>query len=372
VPTEPQVVDLLHLLLCHAGTVVSRDRIIEEVWGGRIVSESAISARIAAVRKAVGDDGERQAVIRTLPRRGLMLVAEVEVNDMALAPAASSQVEGRPAIQRIRFARTDDDRALAYAVVGEGPPVLRMAPVMIIELEAEWHLPPERRLIDALSARHRLLRFDYIGSGRSDRSRVETDFAVHAAHARTVALAAGFERFAIFSESGGVLPAVHLAARYPEMVDRLAIVGGYVEGRLIRPGAEAVDPLRAMITQDWEQPHNAFAMALLMSYFPEGPLEAVQDYVRLMQGAASVSAEIKIRDVINTTSIASLLDQVCCPTLIIHGRHDGVHPLSEAQKLAARIPDAELVVLETANHIPLPGNTIWEEYVRTLLDFFDP
>lgn len=62
-------------------------------------------------------------------------------------------------------------------------------------------------------------------------------------------------------------------------------------------------------------------------------------------------------------SVVPLLDQVRCPTLIIHGRHDGLHRLSEAQKPAARNPGAEPVVLETAKHIPLPGNVVWDEFV---------
>ncbi|WP_319546406.1 transcriptional regulator [Ruegeria conchae] len=71
VAVEPQVFDLLHLLIRNAGQLVSRDEIIDVVWDGRIVSDSAISARIAAMRKAVGDDGRSQTIIQTVARRGL-------------------------------------------------------------------------------------------------------------------------------------------------------------------------------------------------------------------------------------------------------------------------------------------------------------
>jgi len=80
IPIEPKAFDLLHLLLSNAGTVVSRDQLVDVVWNGRIVSEAAISARIAAARRAVGDDGKAQKVIRTVARRGLMLVADVSLN----------------------------------------------------------------------------------------------------------------------------------------------------------------------------------------------------------------------------------------------------------------------------------------------------
>ena len=67
---EPQVFDLLVYLIENRDRVVSKDGIIASVWGGRIVSESTLTSRIAAVRKSVGDSGEQQALIRTEPRRG--------------------------------------------------------------------------------------------------------------------------------------------------------------------------------------------------------------------------------------------------------------------------------------------------------------
>ena len=81
VPIEPQVFDLLRLLIENRDRIVSKDEIIDTVWGGRIVSEATLSSRINAVRRAVGDDGTRQDVVRTLPRRGFRFVQLVEVRD---------------------------------------------------------------------------------------------------------------------------------------------------------------------------------------------------------------------------------------------------------------------------------------------------
>jgi DNA-binding winged helix-turn-helix (wHTH) protein len=77
IAVEPQVFDILEYLVRHRGRVVSRDDLIASVWGGRIVSESALSTRINAVRSAIGDDGESQRLIRTLPRKGFRFVGEV-------------------------------------------------------------------------------------------------------------------------------------------------------------------------------------------------------------------------------------------------------------------------------------------------------
>jgi len=77
VPVEPQVFDLLAHLIEHRDRVVSRDELIASIWGGRIVSESALSSRINAARSAVGDSGNEQRLIRTLPRKGFRFVGEV-------------------------------------------------------------------------------------------------------------------------------------------------------------------------------------------------------------------------------------------------------------------------------------------------------
>ena len=77
-PIEPQVFDLLHHLIRERERVVSTDELIDAVWGGRIVSDSAVSARISAARSAIGDDGKRQQWIRTVQRRGFRFVGPVE------------------------------------------------------------------------------------------------------------------------------------------------------------------------------------------------------------------------------------------------------------------------------------------------------
>jgi TolB-like protein/DNA-binding winged helix-turn-helix (wHTH) protein len=77
VATEPQVFDLLVYLIRNRDRVVSKDDLIAAIWGGRVVSESTLTSRINAARKAVGDSGDRQGLIRTVARKGFRFVAEV-------------------------------------------------------------------------------------------------------------------------------------------------------------------------------------------------------------------------------------------------------------------------------------------------------
>jgi TolB-like protein len=87
VALEPQVFDLLVYLVRNRGRVVSKDDLIDGVWGGRIVSESALTSRLNAARRAVDDSGAEQRVIRTVPRRGVRFIGEVIEDDEATARA---------------------------------------------------------------------------------------------------------------------------------------------------------------------------------------------------------------------------------------------------------------------------------------------
>jgi DNA-binding winged helix-turn-helix (wHTH) protein/alpha-beta hydrolase superfamily lysophospholipase len=365
VPLEPQVFDLLRLLVENADRLVTKDEIIDTVWQGRIVSDSAISARIASARKAVGCDGKTQSVIATVARRGLKLVAQVKTNGAPLA----SDPAARRAPPRIRYTATPEGHSLAYALSGAGLPVMRSNPVIASDLEREWHVDGIWQGLEAISGQNTLLRFDTLGVGCSGREGGTKDPAAQAEHMRMVADAAGLERFAIYSESGGCKRAITFAARYPDRVSRLAMIGGYVDGPMRRATSPKTEPIRSLIESGWDDVRGGMASAYLLSYFPDGPLESVRDMVAMMQQSTPKAFALANRDAINTASIAHLLPQVQCPTLVIHARDDAVHPLSEARKMAAGIAGAELVVLEGANHMPLPGTAVFQPYLDALLPF---
>jgi TolB-like protein len=107
VPVEPQVFDLIHLLVESAGRLVTREELIERIWDGRIVSEAAIDSRIKSARKALGDDGAAQRLIRTLRKQGLRFMGEVTASSPAqpkpAEPLAPPTLTAPPSIAVLPF-----------------------------------------------------------------------------------------------------------------------------------------------------------------------------------------------------------------------------------------------------------------------------
>ena len=361
VPVEPKVFDLLRLMVENAGELITRDRLIKEIWHGRIVSDAAISACVAAARRAVGDTGQEQAIIRTVARRGFTCSAEVQI----VSKKPLRHTAPPPSIQ---FTRTHDGKALAYAVAGAGPPLLYTT-FGGTSIEAQWSSPFFRPLFDAICAQNKLLRFDSIGTGQSDLDMASAGIEAEALNMLSAADAAGLERFALFCQAGSALSGVYLAAHYPERVTAMVLNGGYAEGRNLRADTTGTQAMFGMISEAWDKPESSFLLAYALLYFPEGPLDLAKDIVEIMHKSCPEENMLRMRQAFNDASVLDVLPKVQCPTLIVHAREDPIHPLTEARKLAAGITNSELVVLNSANHVPMPGSADWQAFLKVTLGF---
>jgi DNA-binding winged helix-turn-helix (wHTH) protein len=165
----PQVFDLLVYLIGNRDRVVSKDDLLDAVWDGRIVSESALTSRINAVRHAIGDTGADQILIKTIARKGFRFIGEVEEVKKALSQASVGGVEVAAGglRQEIHFCTASDGVRIAYAAVGKGPPLVKAAN-WLNHLEYDWQSPIWSHMLRAFAARYRLIRYDERGNGLSD------------------------------------------------------------------------------------------------------------------------------------------------------------------------------------------------------------
>lgn len=382
---EPQVFDVLRHLIENHDRMVSRDDLIEAVWDGRIVSDATISARINAVRRALGDSGKTQDFIKTIPRRGFRFVAQVTI-DGAEAPhgeagpsaantygdVAEVAVGASPeAAQKIRFCRSADGARIAYATTGTGPPMVRVGHWMS-HLELDWHNPLRRRMLAELGRTFALTRYDQRSQGLSDWSVDSLTLDSFVNDLEAVVDAAGLDTFALYGLSQGAPVGVAFAARHPDRVSALILHGGFVRGRMRREAESESEQGEAMVTlmrHGWGKEGSPFINAFTSMYMPDATHEQIQSAVELQRRTASPENAVKLRIAVDNFDVSELLDKIACPTLVIHARNDGVQPLDQGRELAAGIANSEFVMLESQNHVILPEEPAWPDLLEAIKSF---
>ena len=369
VPIEPQVFDVLVHLARHRDRVVTKEELLDEVWGNRFVSESALTSRIKAVRRAVGDDGTAQRIIHTVHGRGYRFVGDVR--EVGTAPAAVDGNDPRRQ-QRIRFCTTSDGVRLAYATLGDGPPLVKAAN-WLSHLDYDWESPVWRHWWRDLSARHRLVRYDERGCGLSDWDIDDFSLETWVADLETVVDAADLDRFPLLGLSQGGPVAITYAARHPERVTALVLYGTFAQGRLARARtAQAVDEARLhvqLMRLGWGRDEPAFRRVFAMQFMPHGTLEqwdAFDELQRRTTSPANAGRFIEAFSVVDVTDVASTLS---VPTLVLHARGDARSPVELGRQLAALIPDSRLVTLESHNHLLLGDEPAWPRFLDEVDSF---
>ena len=373
VSVEPQVFDVLKFLIENRERVVSRDDLIEAVWGGRIASDATLSSRISAARHAVGDSGEAQAVIRTVHKRGFRFIAE-----LAAAPVEHSntdQEKPRPAApghrQKVKFCTSRDGTQIAFATMGAGYPLVR-AGHWLTHLEHDWHSPVWRPMLDELGLHFQVTRYDQRGNGLSDWSVTDFSLDKFVDDLEAVVEAAGLDSFALFGSSQGAPIAIAYAVRHPERVSHLILLGGYVQGRMVRGSAEERQQGEAYLTLirlGWGKPGSPFLKAFSSIYIPGGTTAQIESLVELQRHTTTPENAANLRAAIDAFDVTELLERVAAPTLVIHARNDGVQPLDEGRRLAAGIGNSEFLMLESGNHVILDHEPAWDALFNGLKNF---
>jgi pimeloyl-ACP methyl ester carboxylesterase/DNA-binding winged helix-turn-helix (wHTH) protein len=366
---QPQVFDVLSHLVLNRERVVSKGELLDSIWGDRFVSESTLTSRIKAARRVVGDDGIAQTVIRTVHGRGYRWVADVEPGPAAAGPAAPPPPDPRRLEQRIRFCRTSDGVRVAYATVGEGPPLVRAAH-WVTHLDYEWESPVWRHWMEGLSRGRTFIRYDERGCGLSDHDPEDISFEAFVRDLETVVDELELERFPLLGLSQGGPVAIEYAVRHPERVSRLILVGAFMTGRLARAVTEderrEAEMQGEFIRMGWGRDDPSFRLYFSSTFMPDAPPQMWSDFAALMRRTTSAENALRLNNVSIAMDVTDVVSRVTVPTLILHGRNEVRIPFSQGRELAARIRGSRLVPLDTRNHLLLADEPAWEHLLREI------
>ena len=274
--------------------------------------------------------------------------------------------------QSIRFCTSDDGTRIAVASCGEGPVILRAAH-WLSHVDYDLESPVWRPWLQALSARNRFVRYDPRGSGLSERQ--VTDLSIEAWNADLNAVAESIDepRFVLLGLSQGGALAVAYALRHPERVSHLVLLNAYGQGGRVRAQTEAerleAETLVNFIRIGWGRDNPAFCQFFTNLFIPDGTPEQHRWWGDLERVTASAEVAAQLLSNMQGIDVAELSTKISIPTLILHSRGDMRVPFSEGCKLAAAIPGARFVPLESKNHVLLPDEPAWAVFHAELAAF---
>lgn len=372
---EPQVYAVLCHLLEHGDRLVTSRELMDHVWGGRFVTPGTLNSRIKALRQALDDDGATQRVIETVHGHGFRLRAPVRA--VADAPGASATTASSRGAglgrQQILFCRAPDGVRIAYAKCGDpGAPPLVKPGNWLTHLEFDWTSPVWRHWLTELGRGHTLIRYDARGCGLSDHDAADVSFESWVRDLGAVVDAEGLERFSLLGISQGCAVAIAYAARYPERVDKLVLYGGYAVGRSLRDRSPQEELERTLlhnlIRVGWGRDNPAFRQVFGALFLPEGTPEQHQWFNDLAQTMPMENA-LRIRQATDMIDVRQEAEHVRAPTLVLHARGDAMVPFEIGRQLAAHIPGARFVPLESRNHVLLETEPAWARFLDEVRSF---
>ena len=273
--------------------------------------------------------------------------------------------------QAIRFCRAPDGVTLAYATHGRGPPLVRAA-TWLTHLEYDWQSPVWRQWLEGLGQRHTVIRYDERGCGLSDRELGELSLDQSVGDLESVVDTVGVERFALLGVSGGGFASVAYAARHPERVSQLVLYGASARGRRRRGDPDAVergDLVLQIIRLAWEDPTPLFRQVFTAMFLPDGTPQQLEWYDELQRASTSGEIAATLRRARDELDVTGMAEKVRVPTLVLHARHDQAMPFGEGRLLAALIPGARFVPLDSRNHILLGNEPAWRLFIDELNGF---
>jgi pimeloyl-ACP methyl ester carboxylesterase/DNA-binding SARP family transcriptional activator len=337
-------------------------------------AEALFRLLVAAGREEEAEQ-QRTLLIRHLAEAGIP--ASQALRDQPAIPLPMDETAADPAHppplkQEIHFCTASDGTTLAYSVTGSGPPLVKAAN-WLNHLEADLHSPLWKHWIRALTHIRSVWRYDERGNGLSDWN-APLNFDAFVDDLESVVDAAGLDRFDLLGISQGAAVAIAYSTRHPERVRKMHLWGGYALGWRHRSDPAEIERREAMLEltrHGWALDNPAYRQMFTSLYLPEGS-EEQEDYFNEMQ-RTTTSAEnaVALQMVFADINVGDLLAKVTTPTLVGHSTRDAVVPFSAGRALAARIPGAQFIAVESRNHLLLETDPGWPKYARIVEEFLE-
>ena len=274
--------------------------------------------------------------------------------------------------QDIRFCTTADGVRLAYAMSGEGSPLV-MSATWLTHLEHQWRSLAWRPWLDAFTREHKVLRYDSRGCGLSDRKVGDLSFENWVRDFECVIETAALPRFSLVATCQGGPIAIEYAARHPERVSRLVLYGTYALGRLrwseLPNEVEKARVLLDLTRLGWAQENHAFQQVWASHFQPGGTLDHLRSWCDQQRKATSGDTAVRLLQIGWNVDVRSAARKIKCPVLIMHPERDAVVPIEQGRLLASLIPDSRFVQLDSENHMPLADEPAWPRLLAELRSF---
>jgi len=374
IPLTGKAFETLLVLVERHGSLVPKEELLAAVWPETVVEENNLDRNISTLRKALGEKSSSPRFIETVPRVGYRFVAPV--TQLTSCDPAGSFVHGgepdAPARQEIRFCVSADGIRIAYAKVGSGFPIVKVANCFN-HLAFEWQSPIWHHWVRDVASDNSILRYDGRGNGLSEWNVENICFEEWVRDLETVVDASGLDKFALMGQSQGGAVAIAYAVRHPERVSHLVLCGAYSRGANFRGRADAAEVRRALETlvqMNWGKSNPSFYQMVTNLYIPENTTSEEQDWFRELQLLSVSSANlVKFMRACDDIDVRSLLPTVRVPTIVFHSDRDRISPPEEGRILAAEIPGAKFVPLTSGNHILVAAEPAWNIFREELAAF---
>ncbi|MCL4250823.1 MAG: alpha/beta fold hydrolase [Anaerolineae bacterium] len=274
--------------------------------------------------------------------------------------------------QRVYFTRSFDGTRIAFAIAGNGPPLVK-EPTFMSHLEYDWESPIWRHWLEEFARDHTLIRYDMRGNGLSDWDVKDLSFEAWVRDLEAVVNAVGLRQFPLLAISHGGTVAVTYSVRNPEKVSRLILVGAYARGWLNRElTADQIEEEKLLVSLmriGWGRENPAFRQVFAIQLQPEATSEQLRAFDELMRISTSPEIAARLESEMHHTDVRALAPLVAAPTLVLHTHRDAAVPFEEGRLLASLIPNAEFVMLESKNHILSEDEPAWTKFVNAFRRF---